>query len=42
MDEELGESLKLLKEPGLPAVVNPFTARKVREIMDFSKRKLDL
>ena len=38
MDEELGESLKLQKEADLPSVVNPFTARKVREYHNFLKR----
>jgi predicted nucleic acid-binding protein len=39
MDEELGESLKLQKEAGLPAVVNPFPAKKVHEYHSFLEKK---
>ena len=39
LDEELGETLKLQKEPELPNVVNPFTASKVREYHKFLEKR---
>lgn len=40
MDEELGESLKLRTESGLPVIVNPFPAGKVREYHKFLGNKV--
>ena len=40
MDEELGDNLKKKGEPGLPVVVNPFTAKKVREYHKFLEKKI--